>query len=162
MIDLRVGITGHINISGVTRKLVARAIIEELSGLNQHLIGYTALAPGADQIFTWALRAVGGDVIFVQPADDIESTIPGSNMTDFRAARLICTSTIRMPFMTAGEPAYFQAGSWIADSVDLLLAVWDGEPAAGLGGTADIVECRRASGRPLTVIWPDGALRDPS
>lgn len=162
MSDFSVGITGHMNISGATRRLVAQAIIGELTGIDQHLTGYTSLAPGADQIFTWALRAAGDDVIFVQPADNIESTIPADNMNDFQAARQICTTTIRMPFTTAGEPAYLQAGSWIADHTDLLLAVWDGRPAGGLGGTADIVERRRSSGRPLTLIWPDEATRDPS
>lgn len=162
MSDFSVGITGHMNISGATRRLVARAIVGELAGIDQHLTGYTSLAPGADQIFTWALRAVGSEVVFVQPADDIETTIPASNLNDFRAARLICSTTIRMPFATAGEPAYFEAGSWIADHADLLLAVWDGKPAGGLGGTADIVGRRRNSGRPLTIIWPDGSVRDSS
>ena len=43
---------------------------------------------------------------------------------------------------------------------DRLVAVWDGEPARGYGGTADIVEAARDRELPITVIWPEGARRD--
>jgi hypothetical protein len=43
---------------------------------------------------------------------------------------------------------------------DCLLAVWDGKPARGYGGTADVVNAARARGLPVTVIWPAGAERD--
>jgi hypothetical protein len=44
--------------------------------------------------------------------------------------------------------------------VDRLLAVWDGRPARGVGGTADIVEYARLSRVPVDIIWPSGASRD--
>jgi hypothetical protein len=43
---------------------------------------------------------------------------------------------------------------------DQLLAVWDGQPARGFGGTADVVAAARSRPVPITVIWPDGATRD--
>ena len=43
---------------------------------------------------------------------------------------------------------------------DRLFAVWDGQPARGYGGTADVVAEARARGIPVTVIWPEGATRD--
>ena len=43
---------------------------------------------------------------------------------------------------------------------DLLIAVWDGLPARGLGGTADVVAYARDHGIPVSVIWPEGARRD--
>ncbi|MGW5646007.1 hypothetical protein ACWEV3_27990 [Saccharopolyspora sp. NPDC003752] len=41
-----------------------------------------------------------------------------------------------------------------------MLAVWDGQPARGFGGTADVVDSARKRGVDVTVIWPDGARRD--
>jgi hypothetical protein len=41
-----------------------------------------------------------------------------------------------------------------------LWAVWDGQPARGYGGTADVVSAARAIGLPVQVIWPPGAHRD--
>lgn len=42
---------------------------------------------------------------------------------------------------------------------DLLFAVWDGLPARGFGGTADVVAHARKAGVPVIVIWPNGAHR---
>jgi hypothetical protein len=43
---------------------------------------------------------------------------------------------------------------------DRLFAVWDGKPARGYGGTADVVAYARERDIPLVVIWPDGEKRD--
>ena len=41
-----------------------------------------------------------------------------------------------------------------------MFAVWDGQPARGYGGTADVVNEAHRRGLPVTIIWPDGANRD--
>jgi hypothetical protein len=46
----------------------------------------------------------------------------------------------------------------LADA-DVLLAVWDGQPARGYGGTADVVNAARDQGIPVTIVWPAGAMR---
>ena len=51
------------------------------------------------------------------------------------------------------------AGKAIAERSDLVLAVWDGRPAGGLGGTADVVKYARERGTTVAVIWPDGCAR---
>jgi hypothetical protein len=38
--------------------------------------------------------------------------------------------------------------------------VWDGKPARGIGGTADIVSYARQKGVPVAVLWPEGAARE--
>ncbi|MFH9861330.1 hypothetical protein [Streptomyces sp. NPDC017202] len=40
-----------------------------------------------------------------------------------------------------------------------LLAVWDGKPARGYGGTADVVAYAERTGVAVRVLWPDGASR---
>lgn len=64
-----------------------------------------------------------------------------------------------MPFDEPSEKAYWSAGQEIVNQADRLLAVWDGQPAAGLGGTADVVRYARAQGKLVTIIWPEGARR---
>lgn len=49
------------------------------------------------------------------------------------------------------QAAYEACGRHVVDHSDALLAVWDGEPSAGRGGTGDIVAYARARQRPL--IW---------
>lgn len=49
--------------------------------------------------------------------------------------------------------AYRAAGEYAVDHTDVLIAVWDGEPARGKGGTAAIVEYALKQGRPVIRIW---------
>jgi hypothetical protein len=51
------------------------------------------------------------------------------------------------------------ASMLMIDTADELIAVWDGQPARGYGGTADVVAYARRRGKPVHVIWPDGAER---
>ena len=50
------------------------------------------------------------------------------------------------------KKAYEAAGRYVVDHCDLLIAVWDGMPARGRGGTAEIVAYARQKQRPLIVI----------
>jgi hypothetical protein len=52
--------------------------------------------------------------------------------------------------------AYEAAGRYVVNHCDLLFAVWDGEPARGRGGTAEIVEYALRNNRPVIQIWEDG------
>jgi hypothetical protein len=65
----------------------------------------------------------------------------------------------RTGLVESGSHAH-QAGSEIlVGLVDRLLAVWDGKPARGYGGTADVVVYARRTGVPVRVLWPEGASR---
>jgi hypothetical protein len=49
------------------------------------------------------------------------------------------------------EDAYERAGRYVVDRSDAIIALWDGEPARGQGGTAAIVAYARKRGVPL--VW---------
>ena len=57
-------------------------------------------------------------------------------------------------------PAKFrrQALNWIAGNREMLVALWDGKPGRGMGGTADMVHFAREQGRPL--IWVNSETRE--
>jgi hypothetical protein len=44
--------------------------------------------------------------------------------------------------------------------VDEVIAIWDGQPARGYGGTADVVRYAENVGVAVRVVWPEGAVRD--
>ena len=46
------------------------------------------------------------------------------------------------------------------DLAEKLIAVWDGQPARGYGGTADVVSAAKEKNIPVTIVWPPGAARD--
>ncbi len=52
------------------------------------------------------------------------------------------------------------ASKLMIDEAGELYAVWDGKPARGCGGTADVAAYARERGTPVQVIWPAGAARD--
>ncbi|MGA3372083.1 MAG: hypothetical protein ABSC48_10015 [Terracidiphilus sp.] len=49
--------------------------------------------------------------------------------------------------------AYAEAGRYVVDHCDVLIAVWDGEPARGRGGTAEIVQYAMEQRRPVIRVW---------
>jgi len=68
-------------------------------------------------------------------------------------------SQVQLDYERPSEEAFMAGGKAVVDGCDILLAVWDGKPAAGLGGTADVVAYAKESGKPIEVIWPEGASR---
>ena len=48
--------------------------------------------------------------------------------------------------------AFQAAGQWIVDRADILLAVWDGQPARSMGGTTETVEYARARRKQVVLI----------
>jgi hypothetical protein len=64
-----------------------------------------------------------------------------------------------LPFSEPTEEAFMAAGRAVADGSDLLLAVWDGKQAGGLGGTADVVAHAKRNRTPVEIVWPEGARR---
>jgi hypothetical protein len=155
----RVGITGHQSFSPATRELISPAMLNVLTG-DPDLVGITSLAAGADQIFAELVLGLGGILIAVMPARCHQPSF--ADPADLaRCDRLLAQAAevLFMPYEQPCEEGYWQAGKEVVDRCDRLLAVWDGRPAAGLGGTADVVGYARAHGKPVTVLWPAGSTR---
>jgi len=154
-----IGVTGHKNLSVATRRLVSDAVRDELAGVRDPVV-ITSLAAGADQICAEVALRAGGSLVVVLPARRYEETFGDeSDLAGFTRLLSQAAEVISMPFEEACEQAYWAAGREVADRADRLLAVWDGKPAAGLGGTAQVVAYARSAGKRVTVIWPDGAAR---
>lgn len=52
------------------------------------------------------------------------------------------------------KQAFLDAGKWITRNSDMLYAIWDGEDAAGKGGTADIVRYAASLGKRVVRLDP--------
>lgn len=158
----RIGITGHSNLSVDSVTLVRKAVAEALaSHTGEELVGVSCLARGADQLFAEAVLEAGGSLEVVLPSADYrEAKVKPHNLDRFDDL-LVRSSLVRyMPHRRADREAYEDANEALLEWVDLLFAVWDGQPSGGRGGTADAVEAARGRGVPVEVIWPEGARRD--
>lgn len=121
----------------------------------------TCLAAGVDQMFASVVLELGGLLHVVVPSGDYESSFGDDEaLASYRRllARAANTTTLR-EFPGPTEEAYLAAGKTIVDRADEILAVWDGMPARGAGGTADIVHYATARGKKVTNVWPEGASR---
>ncbi len=154
----RVGVTGHRSIPAAVLPSVRTGIRRQLRR-DEELEALSSLAAGADQLFADLALDLGIPVTAVIPGMDYEAHLGDA---DTRAAyrRLLGSCTrVNLPVEATPEEAYFAAGRWIVDHADRLVAVWDGQPARGLGGTGDIVAYARRTGVPVTVLWRPGVLR---
>lgn len=155
----RVGITGHQGLPASTRKLVSTAIAAELLELSP-VHGISALAEGADQIFATNVLDMGGKLTAVIPSANYAKSFatPAGEATYWRL-RAEADDIIELSFASPCEEAYWAAGQRIVELADVMLAVWDGKPSGGLGGTADVVAFAGERGVRVMVVWPAGSRR---
>jgi hypothetical protein len=89
----------------------------------------------------------------VLPFADIERTFSPADVEAYR--ELIGRATVEV-LSTCGtdEDAYLAAGQRIVELSEILVAVWNGKPAKGKGGTADVVGYAIQRKRPVIQIDP--------
>ena len=156
---MRFGVTGH----RILPPSIVDCAITHWSRVlpdGAHLCGVSNLADGADQLFAAHVLAAGGTLEAVLPCEGYAgSLIAEESRARFDELRRAAATVITMPYPEPSEQAFLAAGQALVDRCDHLFAVWDGRPARGLGGTADIVTYARSRGRPVTVLWVDGVRR---
>jgi hypothetical protein len=121
---------------------------------------FTSLAAGADQLCASLALDSGAPVTAVIPGTDYEAQFTDDTaLTAYHRLLARCTERIDLPAESTPEEAYDAAGRWIVDHCDRLVAVWDGRPSRGQGGTGDVVRHARRAGVEVTVLWRPGVLR---
>ncbi|HTJ68785.1 MAG TPA: hypothetical protein VL551_14715 [Actinospica sp.] len=158
---MRVGVTGHMNLSDESVPLVAEAVRAHLATLDvPSLVGVSCLARGADSVFAEVVIELGGRLEVVLPSSNYrEAKVKPDHVPQFDRLLTQASEVKTMPFDTANRDAYVAANEAVLGTVDQLVAVWDGRPSPDRGGTAGAVEEARARGVKVKVIWPEGATR---
>ena len=170
-----VGVTGH-RITGLfragykqeslqrsTRKLLTR--IKELGRLpslpnptgrtGHSLVMVSPLAEGADRIVAREALALGYELHCPLPfaraeyeQDFVSEESKGEFQTLLERAKVVIE--LKGSHKLA-DKAYEAVGRWVLDHSDILLAIWNGETAAGRGGTGQIV--KESLDRGLPTVW---------
>lgn len=150
------GVTGHQRLDDEDAwGWVAEEISAALSRLPPPLIGLSSLAVGADQLFAALVLAHGGELRAVLPfAAYAETFSPGKDLDGYRALLGRATSVEELQARSGRQESYLAAGQRVVDSSDMVIAVWDGEEAAGLGGTGDIVRYALGKHKELLHVNP--------
>jgi hypothetical protein len=151
---MKIGITGHQRLEHSDAwDWVTEAVRETLDQAAPPLVAVTSLAVGADQLLAQLVLDRGGRVYAVLPFRDIERTFADNERASYR--RLVSNADVEVLEMTGtDEDCYLAAGRRVVDLADMMIAVWDGAPARGKGGTADIVRYITSRRVPLVHINP--------
>lgn len=157
----RIAITGHRGLPAQTTALVDAELRAEIARhADGKLIGVSCIADGPDSLFARAVLEFGGALVVVVPARTYRDSLPVEHHPEYDQLYSAATEVIELDREDSDSEAHQDGSVRMLDNADELLAVWDGKPARGYGGTADVVAVARERGIPVTVIWPDGALRD--
>lgn len=160
----RVGVTGHrkLDDTAALRATVVTALERAQARAPRGASGWvvvSALAEGADRLVADIAMASFGArleaVLPLPPSDYERDFATPASRAEFAALLSRSAHTSVIPPQGSRQDAYLAVGHYLVDHCDVLVAVWNGRPAAGKGGTADVVARARAVGRPLLWICPD-------
>jgi hypothetical protein len=153
----------------------SRRKIESVRRAGTTAISFRVLSPlaeGADRVVARAVLSDPGarlDVVLPLALEDyVEDFVTEESKKEFRDLLERCrrpvslrTRRIRGDRRDPGDQAelrrdaYAQVGQYVVDHCDVLVAVWDGQPSRGHGGTAEIVHYAQEQNRPIIRVWGD-------
>ncbi|MES4901569.1 MULTISPECIES: hypothetical protein [unclassified Streptomyces] len=158
---MRLGITGHCGLPPETEQLVRAALIAEIKRHPaEGLVGVSCIADGPDAWFAEMVLDAGGQLEVVLPAEQYREGLPEEHHRIYDELMRRAAEVHRTGMVESDSQAHMAGSEILVGVVDELVAVWDGQPARGYGGTADVVAYANRTGVPTRVIWPEGATRD--
>lgn len=152
---MKAGITGHQNLGSPETVAWVKENIQAALAKYQIQHGFTSLAIGADQLFAEILHDSGIPYTAVLPCREIEKTFQTpAHLENYRRLLRAAAEVETLDFIEPAEMAYMEAGKRVIDLADLVIAVWNGLPAKGLGGTGDAVKYARERQKLVVHINP--------
>jgi hypothetical protein len=149
-----IGVTGHQHFEGVSNKSWIKKQVFKVTEVLDIEMGYSSLAIGADMLFAEILLARKIKLFAVIPSVDYDKTFGESDLIHYQSLLQNASDKIMLNFSHPNEEAFFEAGKYVARHSDLLLVIWDGQPAKGLGGTGDVFNYALGQGKPIIHINP--------
>lgn len=128
------------------------AIRETVSG---ELVGISSAAAGADLLFIDACAEAGMKTVILLPFSEDQFAADFDDPKEWERARQAIAAAWWCEVSPGGEPApaaYHVVARQCIEIADRMLFLWDGQPARGLGGTAESVEESVRRGLPARVI----------
>jgi len=160
---LRIGVTGHRQLSDHDALMApvqdalnrVRELASRADHLPVHLHIISPLAEGADRLVARAALADENTVLSAplpMPLEQyLEDFKTDESKSEFHELLDRATHVTVMPESETSDEAYEITGKFVVERSDVLIALWDGKPARGQGGTGAVVEHARQAGEP--VIW---------
>lgn len=154
-----VGITGHRYFDSEETGYWVQAQLADLVTMPELSLGVTNLAIGSDQWFAQSLLMQGLPFRAILPCRQYAATFLDSEFPVYQDLLDQASELEVLDFEAPDNDAFLAGGQRIAEVCELLIAVWDGAPAKGKGGTAEVVAYARELGRPLIWVNPGVGVR---
>lgn len=77
------------------------------------------------------------------PAEQYRDGLPESHHATYDTLFRQASDVLRLGYTESGSNAHIRVSLRMIAEADRLLAVWDGRPARGYGGTADVVDAHK-------------------
>src|SRR5439155_13897621 len=155
---LLVGVTGHRVLAEIEK--IEAGIEEALRCLEagypgRPLLLITSLAEGADRLAARRVLLRRGGRLIVPlplPVDEYLRDFSAASGEEFQRLLATAEETVALPPAANRDAAYEAAGKYVVDRCEALIAVWDGQPAQGRGGTGEMVALARAKSKPVLIV----------
>jgi len=152
---LIVGFTGHRRVADAAgaRAAIAAALRRLAAAAGGPLAAVSSAASGTDTLFAEAALAQGlaWTLLLPLPLDEFKRDFDAAGWQRLEGLLPRAADTVVEPPQPTREDAYLACGRRTADRSGAMIAFWDGNPAAGKGGTAEIVAYVRGQQKPL--LW---------
>ncbi len=125
----------------------------EQSHPQENLRLLSPLAEGADRLVAREVLSRPNSELVVPLPVSREEYLNSELRDEFLELIERAIEVIQLPPAASREASYERAGHYVLNNCDLLLTLWDGESAAGGGGTGDIVARARAMKHPIAWIF---------
>lgn len=156
---MKVGVSGHQKIQPKSAIGWVEATIRDELRKQRASVGVSSLAAGADQTFATIVLKMGLELEAVIPCAGYESTFTDEeNEKRFQQLNECAKFHHLLDFDQPSEEAFLSAGKRVVDTSDFMIFVWDGMPARGVGGTADIVAYAQSKSVPFLWLCPRGCV----
>ncbi len=156
--NYRVAVTGHRDLGNQTIvQFVTESFHSILTQMHQrysaHVVALSGLAEGADTLFAEVALELNIPLEAIIAYHGLEADFaPGPARSRFLRLKALSKKVYQLPYTTRSNVAYLAMGQHLVDRCHILVAAWNGLPAAGKGGTGDIVAYAREKGLPVVHI----------
>jgi len=155
-----IGVTGHREITQM--KQVISGVDKALHKIKEsfpaeEITIISPLAEGADRLVVWRAKA-NNEVELVVPlpfgvSEYMEDFSKISSKAEFVTLLEQAEQVIELPALENREDRYQTVGLYVLNNSDVLITIWDGQPARGPGGTGQIVTKAREKKMPIAWVF---------
>jgi hypothetical protein len=153
---LAVGFTGHRKVPYETksRQVIREFLARQKESHHGILYGVSSAAAGGDQLFAESCLELDIPlrILLPRPAEQFRADFDDTSW--LRTVRIMenAISVEVTGRHEAQNEQYYDCGIQTVAESQLLVALWDGQPSRGIGGTQEIVSYARKTGHPIAWI----------